>query len=83
MTIDTRTLVLVIGRLVDLASMPALFNDHMSTMRVSNRLARIIDWAGSTGRIVASEHIRRRETPPPGKRKWARGGYRSDDTQQI
>ena len=82
MTVDTRTLVLVIGRLVNMASMPALFNDRMPPMRVANRLSRVIDWAGSSGRIVASEHIRRRETPAPGKRKWARGGYRPDPETQ-
>lgn len=76
--LDTRTMVLVVGRLIDLASKPRLFDDHMTFSKVVRRLDRVLDWMGSSGRIVASDHIRRREVPPPGKKKWARGGYRDD-----
>ena len=79
MTLDTRTIVLITGRLVDLCAMPRLFNERMPPHRAAARLNRVCDWLGSTGRIVASEHIRRREVPPAGKRKWARGGYRSTE----
>lgn len=72
MTLDTRTIVLIVGRLVDLASLPALFNDRMTPHRVSKRLDRVLDWLGPAGCIVASEHIRRREVPPAGKRQWSR-----------
>jgi hypothetical protein len=43
---------------------------------------RVLNWLGTSGRIVASEHIRKREIPPAGKRKWARGGYAFDDVTQ-
>jgi hypothetical protein len=79
-TLDTRTIVLVTRRLFEMCARPALFNDRMPPHRAAARLSRILGWLGSTGRIVASEHIRRHETPPAGKRKWARGGYRSIET---
>lgn len=82
MRIDTRTMVRIVGRLVDLASVPRLFDDRMTPGRVTQRMGRVLDWMGRTGRIVASEHIRRREIPEPGKRKWARGGYAFDDVTQ-
>lgn len=75
MTFDTRTIVLVTGRLVDLASMPAVFDDRMPPARVVRRLNRVLAWLGTSGRVIASHHIRRLEVPPPGKRKWARGGF--------
>jgi hypothetical protein len=75
MLLDTRTIVLITGRLVDLCSMPRLFDDRMTPAIAARRMDRILDWLGSSGRIVASEYIRRREFPPPGDRKWRRGGY--------
>jgi hypothetical protein len=73
---------MVTGRLVDLASVPRLFNDRMGPDRVTQRMDRVLNWLGTSGRIVASEHIRKREIPPAGKRKWARGGYAFDDVTQ-
>ncbi|MGE3064136.1 MAG: hypothetical protein AB7K67_01000 [Hyphomicrobiaceae bacterium] len=75
MTLDTRTIVLVTGRLMDLASLPRLFDDRMPPARIVRRLDRVLSWLGSSGRIIASEHIKRRSVPPPGKRQWARGGH--------
>lgn len=75
MQFDTRTIVLVVGRLTDLASVPCLFNDRMPPSNVIARLDRVLDWLGPGGRMVACDYIRRREIPKPGKRQWSRGDY--------
>jgi len=75
LTCDTRTIVLITGRLMDLASVPALFNERRTPAMVVRRLDRVLNWLGTSGRVVASEYIKRREVPPPGKRQWKRGGF--------
>lgn len=75
MTLDTRTIVLVVWRLVDLRGMPRLFDDRMTPSMVGCRMERVLDWLGPSGRIIASDYIHRREVPPSGKRKWQRGGF--------
>ena len=73
MQFDTRTIVLVVGRLTDLASVPRLFDDRMPPGNVIVRLDRVLDWLGPGARMIASDYIRRREVPKPGKRQWSRG----------
>lgn len=75
MQFDTRTIVLVVGRLTDLASVPGLLVGRMPPSNVIVRLDRVLDWLGPAGRMVASDYIRRREVPKPGKRQWSRGDY--------
>lgn len=72
MNFDTRTIVLVTRRLVKLAERPPLFNDRMTPAIISRRLSRILGWLGPCGRAVASDYIRQRELPVPGKREWSR-----------
>lgn len=72
MRLDTRTIVLVASRLVKLAERPPLFNDRMTPAIIARRLDRVLGWLGTGGRVVASEYIRRREVPAPGKRQWSR-----------
>ena len=75
MLLDTRTIVLVTGRLVDLASMPRLSDAGVTPGNVVARLDRVLDWLGPGGRIVVAEHIRKREVPKAGRRQWSRGDY--------
>ena len=77
MIFDTRTIVLVVDRLLKLRDRPPLFSEGMRPDRISQRIDRVFNWLGLSGRVVAGDYVRRRETPPSGKRKWARGGFLS------
>lgn len=81
MQFDTRTIVLVTKRLVDLAARPPLFNDRMTPAIIVRRLNRILDWLGTGGRIIASDYIRRREVPAAGKPQWSRRDYARPNLQ--
>lgn len=71
MNFDTRTVVLVAKRLVELAERPPLFHDRITPAIIARRLDRVLDWLGTGGRIVVADYLRRREVPPPGKRRWS------------
>lgn len=72
MQVDTRTIVLIVGRLRALVANPRLFDDRMSPRRVLTRLDRVLNWLGAFGRVVASDYLRRQELPAPGRRRWSR-----------
>ncbi len=72
MRFDTRTIVLVTKRLVELSERPPLFHDRITPAVVSRRLDRVSDWLGFGGRHTACEYIRRHRAPPPGDRQWGR-----------
>ena len=73
MRFDTRTIVLVTKRLVDLAERPPLFHERITPAIIMRRLQRVLDWLGMGGRTIAAEHIKHRTLPAPGKKQGAKG----------
>lgn len=74
MTLDTRTLVAIVKRALAAAERPPLFHETRTPARAWSRYDRILAWAGPAGRIIAWDYIKGGAMPPPGRRKWQRGG---------
>lgn len=76
MTFDTRTLVLVTRRLLQLSGNPPLFHEHITPRTIAIRFERIKRWMGPYAGAVVSDYLPGYGLPPAGWRKWRRAaGY--------
>lgn len=70
MKFDTRTLVLVTRRLLQLSSNPPLFHELITPRTIAIRFERIRRWLGDAGCYAVGQYIRSNQIPPPDRRHW-------------